>query len=211
MTTTKRIVLPSLAWDGDFWTGTVRLPSWRGFQSRGGPCASRDRMKPSTGVVELSLAPPAGEEIEGARPPAPEQLSAYWYLLDHEPALFQAVHKAAFKYHQRCRKGGWRDEKEKPLPALKGPAELRRHIGMGTVHLLPVAKGGLGYIGFELGCSWDREHGLGVMTHKGRVVEFGGADTSFLEWIAERDGGELLELAKPAKPVARKRSKSKRR
>lgn len=34
-------------------------------------------------------------------------------------------------------------------------------------------------IGFLFGCSWDREHGLGVMTYKGNVEDIGGADTAF--------------------------------
>ena len=42
-------------------------------------------------------------------------------------------------------------------------------------------------MGFKFGCTWDDEHGLGVMTHRGHVVEVGGADTAFLEWIAEAD------------------------
>ena len=45
----------------------------------------------------------------------------------------------------------------------------------------------IAYIGFELGCVWDEEHGLGVMTHRDRVVDVGGADTAFTEWIAEND------------------------
>jgi hypothetical protein len=187
--------LPSLAWDGDFWTGKVQLPSWRGFQSRGGSYGSRDAEE-SSGEVELSLAPPSGEvEIVGPRPPAPEQLAAFWHLLDEEPALFKAVLKAAFEYYQRCRKMSWPGADGRPLGALKSPSALKRYLGLGTVHLLPVAKDGLGYIGFELGCSWDDEHGLGVMTHGRRVVELGGADSAFLEWIAEADGGEMLELA----------------
>jgi hypothetical protein len=38
----------------------------------------------------------------------------------------------------------------------------------------------------EFGCTWDKEHGLGVMTHQTLVIEIGGADTAFLEWIAKR-------------------------
>lgn len=34
-------------------------------------------------------------------------------------------------------------------------------------------------IGFLFGCSWDTEHGLGVMTYKSNVEEIGGADTAF--------------------------------
>ncbi len=45
------------------------------------------------------------------------------------------------------------------------------------------------YIGFELGCSWDEEHGVGVMMHKDRIVAIGQAETSFDSWITFKDNG----------------------
>ena len=56
-------------------------------------------------------------------------------------------------------------------------------MGLASVHVLDVANAGVAYVGFELGCDWDDEHGAGVMTHKTRIVSFGGRG-SFLEWIA---------------------------
>ena len=50
-----------------------------------------------------------------------------------------------------------------------------------------VEKDGIAYVGYEFGCIWDDEHGLGVMTHKTRIIDFGGADSSFLTWIARKD------------------------
>jgi len=66
-------------------------------------------------------------------------------------------------------------------------------MGLVAIHVLGVAKGGVAYVGLELGCDWDEEHGAGLMLHKARIVKVGGADTSFLEWIAERDGGKRVE------------------
>ena len=34
---------------------------------------------------------------------------------------------------------------------------------------------------------WDEEHGLGVMMYRNKVVAMGGADMSFLTWVAEKD------------------------
>lgn len=64
--------------------------------------------------------------------------------------------------------------------------------------VLSVEKDGEAYIGFEFGCPWDREHGLGVMTHAGRVVEVGQADTSF-NWPREVWEARA-EAAAPAPP-----------
>jgi hypothetical protein len=63
-------------------------------------------------------------------------------------------------------------------------------IGLHTIYVHQVQKAGLPYVGFEFGCTWDTEHGLGALMHGARVVEIGGAETAFLLWIAERDAGE---------------------
>jgi hypothetical protein len=68
-------------------------------------------------------------------------------------------------------------------------APRRPLIGLHALHVHPVEKDGLPYVGFELGCTWDHEHGLGVLMHGPRVVDIGGADTAFLLWIATRDAG----------------------
>jgi hypothetical protein len=57
------------------------------------------------------------------------------------------------------------------------------------VHVLQLLKDGVPYVGFEFGCRWDEEHGLGVLLHGTRVVEIGDAQTSFTLWIASEDGG----------------------
>ncbi len=43
-----------------------------------------------------------------------------------------------------------------------------------------------------MGCTWDEEHGVGVLTHKGRVVKLGQADTAFDSHAAKKDGGKPI-------------------
>jgi hypothetical protein len=58
-------------------------------------------------------------------------------------------------------------------------------------------KDGYAYIGFELGCTWDEEHGDGVMMQKDRVIEIGLAATSFDSWVAyDNNGTSEMEQAK---------------
>lgn len=73
------------------------------------------------------------------------------------------------------------------MPAVDSPEGLRRLVRLGAVHILGVAKRGVAYVGFDFDCTWDEEHGLGVMTHRSRVVRLGGGPTSFLREIADRD------------------------
>ena len=80
-----------------------------------------------------------------------------------------------------------KDEFDEVMPEVSDIEGFRNLIGLANIHVLAVEKDDIAYIGFELGCTWDSEHGLGFMMHGSRVVKLGGADTSFLEWIAEQD------------------------
>ena len=74
------------------------------------------------------------------------------------------------------------------LPCPQTAEDLMGEIWLEEVHILPVEREGLCYIGYAFGCRWDQD-GLGVMTHGRRVVEAGGRDTSLLCWLAEDDLG----------------------
>jgi hypothetical protein len=73
------------------------------------------------------------------------------------------------------------------MPELRDASEFRDLIGLNsmTVHVLQA--GGVPYVGLELGCTWDDEHGLGCLLHGTRIVAIGGVDSAILLWIAERD------------------------
>ena len=64
---------------------------------------------------------------------------------------------------------------------------MRALIGLSSINVHQVQKDGVPYVGFEFGCTWDEEHGLGVLMHGTRTVEIGGADTAITLWIAEKD------------------------
>jgi hypothetical protein len=177
---------PPLQWDGYFWTGEIVLPSWAGFQSRRGAYGSVSSLDESDGRAQLTVTP---ENDEARTPPLPDQARAFQLLLDNEPAVAGSVLRAVFAEYPRLRDSYCYDDEEaaKLMPELGRAEELRLLMGLSNVHVLNVVKDGLAYIGFEFGCTWDEEHGLGVMTHRDRVVEVGAADTSFLAWVAERD------------------------
>jgi hypothetical protein len=138
--------------------------------------------------------PPAGV---AERPPSAEQGNALRYLLEHEAAIRDALVAAIFEEYpvsrERLLRQAFVDESE--MPALERPEELKSHIGLSTVHVLPVVKHDAAYIGFEFGCTWDDEHGLGIMTHQDRIVELphlgvgkvSGGDLASEEWMAEED------------------------
>ena len=176
---------PPLEWDNGSWEGKIVLRSWRGFQVRQGAYGTVSSNKPSNGTACLNV---IALDDELALPTT-EQTAACQYLLDHQEAIQSAVLQKIFDGYPDLRASYGYDEEEAQeiMPDLVRPEQLKRFIGLSTVHLLSVAWDGVAYIGFEFGCTWDDEHGLGVMTHQKRIIEIGGADTAFLEWIAEGD------------------------
>ncbi len=162
------------------WEGKTIFKSWRGFSTRLGAYGSKSSRKTSDGTVRISVAAPGdGKDIPSKHP-----AEAFRYLIDHEIAIRDAVLKAITSSCQKQELDG--------LPSVGSGTDLKKLIGLSNVHINSYQKKGRAYVGFEFGCDWDEEHNLGVMTHGMNVVEVGYADTSFLEWIAERDGGALV-------------------
>ena len=179
---------PPLTWDTFYWTGTLRLPFWSGFQTRRGAYASVSSNRVSDGTVQLTI--PSIDE-EATAPPTPQQARALEDLLARESSIGSQILNGIFADYPKRRELYEYDNQTgaQVMPAIQRADQLQDLIGLSTVHILTVAKDDVAYVGFEFGCEWDQEHGLGVMTHRGRIVKIGGADTSFLEWVAEDDVG----------------------
>ena len=65
------------------------------------------------------------------------------------------------------------------MPDVATPQELSELLELQNIYILDGAK-----IGFEFSCSWGMEHGLGLMTRKGKVINIGEAEVAFMAiWI----------------------------
>lgn len=110
------------------------------------------------------------------------------YLETNQKEILQSILTELLKVYPQWQKDYNYSEEDKPdfmpdVMEIKGFASL---ISPAAVYITSVFKENLPYIGFLFSCSWDSEHGLGVMTHKNRIVKIGGADTAFLTWIEEK-------------------------
>ncbi len=186
--------LPTFSWDGDVWSATDTLPSWAGFQSRGGAYGARDRREPATGRVNVGIQTPRNKPTQ----PRPSQAAAYRWLKEHEADVARAVRDAAFAYYPSARAEWLRHfpDDSASLPVLTAPGDLAQVMGLHDVHVLATAKDGFAYIGFEFGCNWDDEHGFGVMTHKDRVIAIGEARrATYRNTEVTADGGLGVDQA----------------
>ena len=148
-------------------SGSVKLSAWAGFQSRQGDYASKDSDEPSDGTVKIDI----GGDVAGENLIKEEHINAYKYLVENQTRIKEEIIRSLVKER----------------PEVSNPEELKNLIGLSSIHLLNVKKDKTAYVGYELGCEWDDEHGLGVMTYKDRIIKIGGADYSILSWIAEDD------------------------
>lgn len=79
------------------------------------------------------------------------------------------------------------EESEDDLPNVSCIDDLTKVLTLEAIYVHQVSRDGAPYVGYQFSCAWDDENGLGVLMHKNRIIEIGGADTSFMLWIAKRD------------------------
>lgn len=151
---------PRMTWDDcDWWDGTVDL-------SFG-----------SDAILSVTPYDPSVSRI-----PTDYQCEAMTFQLAHGEQVFSAVLAALRPYYEEMRPryhSFLGDDFETLMPAFATKEDLASLIDLRHVHIHPWSKGGIGYVGLQFGCTWDQEHGLGLMLHLDRVVEIGGADVSF--------------------------------
>jgi hypothetical protein len=166
--------------------GIIQLPAWAGLQSRQGAYGSVDGQEKSDGLVKLNV---GGDMVLDNPEVTQEHVEAYNYLVQNQERIRNSILAALLAQYKELQEDyGYDDEDSaSKMPDVNDVSQFKSLIGLSTVHLMNVSKDGTAYIGYEFGCSWDDEHGLGFMTHKDRVIKIGGADTSFLTWVAEED------------------------
>jgi hypothetical protein len=170
---------------GFFWVAKARLPSWAGFLDRSGAYGGPGASECSDGTAEIIFAP-EGRDISPLD--KNEQALVQWFC-DHEPSVSEAVKTVIFQtYPDWLESYGYSAAEEAEfMPALWSVDGLKRLIGLHSINLHQIDRDGIPYIGYEFGCTWDPEHGLGVLMYGTRMVEIGGSDTAGLLWIAEQD------------------------
>ncbi|MBE9140043.1 hypothetical protein IQ254_23070 [Nodosilinea sp. LEGE 07088] len=173
--------------DKTWWKASVKLSSWAGFQARGGAYGSSSSAQPSSGVVQVCFAP----EGRGSEPLAEGELSSINWFFANEPEVSAAVQQTILDaYPEIQEQFGFETDDGTEMQNANSIEDLKGLVGLHSVNIHQISRNGIPYIGFELGCDWDGEHGLGVLMHGTRMVEVGGADTAILLWMARQHAEE---------------------
>jgi hypothetical protein len=171
---------PEFALDEFFWVTAAPLPSFGGLglgTSDGLPAGS----------VRIVYAPEGRDES----PLTEEEIARVRWLVEHEAEVHAAVTARLFEEYPTIRAEFLEDfehaqEAATRLPEVGTLAELEALLGVDEINVHPLEKDGLPFVGVELRCAWEEEHGVGVLLHGTRVLEVGDADTAILLWIAKK-------------------------
>ncbi|MGH7295978.1 MAG: DUF6985 domain-containing protein [Polyangiaceae bacterium] len=120
----------------------------------------------------------------GKNTPTGAQEAAYRYWKAHKAAVFDRVLAAVFVQYQAVRAAN--PDPPWPMPKVSGPEQLLRRLHLNAIYVHEVEKASVAYLGLGFRCSWEQEHGCGVLVHRDQIIEVGGTAVAFTEWIAER-------------------------
>lgn len=167
----------------------AELPAWAGYQIRNGPYGAISSREPSSGTHKIVFAPEGRDDRELGE----NEISLVKWVVDHEKDIHDAVLGLLFKLYPSIKAAYLEDfgiEANEFLPDISEQGDIKSVVGVVSINVHQVSKHGIPYIGVELGCNWDEEHGAGVLLHGSTPLEVGGADTAILLWIAEKYANE---------------------
>lgn len=181
----------------DWWVGQAQLPSFREFDETSKREWEEKRMagwkmpKPTkeeaqerelfkAGYFEMIIRDDPGDG------PSPAQEKAFHYLLENQDTICRNLAAAVLKYYRKQydELKAWHEQAKDPeyleaiLPDVNVPEAMKRLIRLNSIDIHDNEDKGVSHIGYAFGCTWDIEHGLGVLMRKEKVIEVGQADTA---------------------------------
>jgi hypothetical protein len=164
-------------WPFPHWTMTAILRSWQGLPSRRDLYGWRETPEASDGTAEIQLAPVRRNDD----PPTEAEVAAVSWVIENEPLISDALIASLFKEYSSLQElyGYTGERRAELMPDIETADELRSLICLHTVYVHRTQKEGVPYSGFSFGCTWEPEHGLGILMHGSRTVKIGWADTAF--------------------------------
>ncbi|NER15092.1 hypothetical protein GWK08_16680 [Leptobacterium flavescens] len=166
---------------GEDYDGWINLSAWRGFESRNGFYGSKDSEKESDGTIKTHI---IGESADSAHVLSQAQFNAIKFLKKNSELVRDSLLNGLLSDYPNAK-----EIYEDFMPEINSVEDYKNNLGVAFLHIMDSEKEGYAYIGFELGCSWDNEHGVGVMMHKDRVVKIGLAEESLNHWNCYHDNG----------------------
>lgn len=118
--------------------------------------------------------------------PTPQQAMAFRYLLDHQVDVFHAALGALFESYKEYTSSPispfweWIGRKLGVKP-IESPEELAASATFTELQIAHDSKDGFAYLLLCVDCDWEPEHGMMVVYHKDRPVEWTTLDAMELD------------------------------
>lgn len=177
---------PPLLWSPSerCWSGTGSLAAWAGSLDCSGAYGAPGRGPASDGSFSINV-----ECGDGLSEPTAAQSRAFAFHALNGEAIFLATLAALKPWYDHLRPK-WLEvyspeEMDAIMPEAADPLELRTRIGLHSMHVHVGRSGDMAFVGLELGCTWDEEHGAGVLMIGQKVVKVGAADIAF-SWLPQK-------------------------
>ena len=164
------------------WSCQFVLPEWKEFHCEN---SREDATGENLFLVLRGDDERSPEELD----PSAYQSGLNW-VIQNSAAIREAAMVAIFKYIHETLIGEYGLD-DPDLRKIKRKDSLRKAIDPSYLHLFPQAKEGVPYFALEFECSWDPEHGCGVMYWGNEVVEVGISDTAQGGFDIAGHGGKI--------------------
>jgi hypothetical protein len=147
------------------------LSAWAGY------ACENSRPETTGGRVQLILEPEdPSAEAESIDPQ--DYAAQIRWLVEHQNALRERIEVALLHFIHHTLIGQYHlDDPE--LAAIREVGQFRREIDPTAVHLFPGGGDDTLWVSFEFECSWDPEHGCGVVCRGLDVIEVGVSDVAW--------------------------------
>ena len=166
---------------------SAKLPAWEGYQIQNGAYGNVSDKGRSDGILPKYLFAPEGR---GAEPLANEEIRLVKWVIDNQLSVHDAMLERLFEEYPAMREqsADWFNEEEakRVIPEIRFPNQLKDIVSISSINVHQIEQDGRPFIGVELGCTCEIEHGVGILLHGDKPLEVGGADTAILLWLAEK-------------------------
>lgn len=156
---------------GEDHIGWINLPAWKGFRTEDSRFDSLDSEPLSDGIIKTHT---IGVSVDYVYLLSQAQYNAIQYLAVNSELVRDSLLNSLFDdYSNKV------SIYKELMPQVTEIGDYKNHLGLSFLHIMDNENDDFAYYGFELECSWDIEHGVGVMMHKDRVIKVGLAEESF--------------------------------
>lgn len=168
---------------GDNYQGLLSLDSWKDFQSRQVIFRSKETNSIPDGFVKVRV---EGKQVESVKTTTLAQVNAIEFLINHSDKIRDALLTGLLNELSDLK-----EAYNNLTTNINGIENMKKLIGLSYLHVMSSDKDDFAYIGFELDCEWDEEHGIGVIMHKDRIVKIGQAEITHDSWATYVDNGTI--------------------